>query len=44
MAYLEKKLKLRVNTEQSRAVSVYSSRDFGIFFVAKIFFGRIFYL
>ena len=26
--YLEKKLKLKVNTEKSRAVSVYSVRDF----------------
>ena len=28
-AYLEKKLKLKVNTENSRAVSVYSIRNFG---------------
>ena len=28
-AYLEKKLKLKVNTEKSRAVSVYSIRNFG---------------
>ena len=28
-AYLEKKLKLKVNTEKSRAVSVYSNRNFG---------------
>ena len=28
-SYLEKKLKLRVNTEKSRAVSVYSIRNFG---------------
>ena len=27
--YLEKKLKLKVNTEKSRAVSVYSIRNFG---------------
>ena len=29
MEYLEKKLKLKVNTEKSRAVSVYSIRNFG---------------
>ena len=28
-AYLEKKLKLKVNTEKSRAISVYSIRNFG---------------
>lgn len=28
-SYLEKKLKLKVNTEKSRAVSVYSIRNFG---------------
>lgn len=27
--YLEKKLKLKVNTEKSRAISVYSIRNFG---------------
>ena len=27
--YLEKKMKLKVNTEKSRAVSVYSIRNFG---------------
>ena len=29
MAYLEKELKLKVNKEKSRAVSVYSIRNFG---------------
>ena len=28
-SYLEKKLKLKVNTEKSRAISVYSTRNFG---------------